>query len=149
MADLAVRERAIHRLDILGRQLGRVEAGDLYRIVTDGRSIDRDVLRRRAEAAAADAGLADLLKDARQRFVEWADEAFRRAGYDPSWIALNWGRSLGTAEDRAAAFRTIDDAVVATVAHELIPEPDRRELREPFDRMLALRPERRARADEH
>jgi hypothetical protein len=91
------------------------------------------------------AGLEDLLVEARARFRDWLELAYNRGGYDPTPIGLNWGRTLGSVTDRVDVFRTVDDAVLATVARELISEDDRRTLFEPYARMLALRPERRAR----
>jgi hypothetical protein len=139
-----VRERAEHRLDILARQLDRVGIADLRRIVTVDETREHRRRRESAGRAIRAAGLGDLLDDARPRFETWAERVFSFGGYDPTWIALNWGRSLGPVGDRVATFLTIDDAVLATVAYELIPDIDRQALIEPFDRMMALRPDRRA-----
>lgn len=129
----------------MARQLERVGLVDLRRVVTEGSPPGRRTLRDETERAIDRAGLADLLLDARSRFQEWLERTYNRGGYDPTPIALNWGRTLGSVADRVDVFRTVDDAVLATVAHELISEDDRRALFEPYVRMLALRPERRAR----
>jgi hypothetical protein len=139
------RSRAEQRLELMARQLERVGLVDLRRVVTEGGPPGRSALRREAEMAVGRADLEDLLIDARTRFQDWLERAYNRGGYDPTPIALNWGRSLGSAADRVDVFRSVDDAVLATVAHELIAEDDRHALFEPYARMLALRPERRAR----
>jgi hypothetical protein len=126
-------------------QLERVGLVDLRRVVTEGGPPGRRNLRNETEAAVRRAELADLLLDARARFQDWLERAYNRGGYDPTPIGLNWGRTLGSTEDRFDVFRTVDDAVLATVAHELISEDDRQALYEPYARMLALRPARRAR----
>jgi hypothetical protein len=147
MTDPGVLERAIHRLDILARQLERVQLADLQRIVTDAPTPERSLLRLSAEDAVRAAGLGDLLDSARARFEVWAERSFRGGG--PAGTGPFWGSSRGSIEERIAIFRTVDEAVLATVAHGLIAEPDRQALREPFDRMMELRPERRtARRDE-
>ena len=133
------RDRAIHRLDILSRQLERVGAGDLRRVVTDPRTPERGLLRIAAQDAVESAGLGDLLDEARSRFRTWTERVLRAGGYAPIATAM-WGRVGSSVEDQVAIARTVDDAVVATVAHELIPDLDRRALMEPFDRMLELRP---------
>ena len=47
-----------------------------------------------------------------------------------------WGTTLGPVEDRVNVFRAVDDAVLATVAHEVIAEDDRIALLEPYDRLI-------------
>jgi hypothetical protein len=145
VSDSGPRARAEQRLEIMARQLERVGLADLRRVVTEGGPPGRRSLRRETEAAVRRADLADLLVEARARFQDWLERAYNRGGYDPTPIGLNWGRTLGSVADRVDVFRTVDDAVLATVAHELIPEDDRQVLLEPYARMLALRPERRAR----
>jgi hypothetical protein len=145
MTDGDPRARAEQRLEIMARQLEHVGLVDLRRVVTEGGPPGRASLRRETEAAVTRADLGDLLADARTRFRDWLEQAYNRGGYDPTPIALNWGRTLGSVEDRVDVFRTVDDAVLATVAHELVPDEDRQALFEPYARMLALRPERRPR----
>lgn len=143
--DTELGRRAARRLGILGRQLERVGLADLRRVVTVGEAPGRARLRARAEKAAVEAGLGDLLGDARSRARDWVDLAYARGGYDPTSVGLNWGRTFGTAAERVAVFRSVDDAVLATVARELVPVEDHQALMEPYTRMLALRPERPAR----
>ncbi len=145
MSEGGPRARAEHRLEILARQLERVGLTDLRRVVTEGGPPGRRSLRRETEAAVTRAELGELLAEARARFQDWLERAYNRGGYDPTPLGLNWGRSIGSVADRVDVFRTVDDAVLATVAHELIPEGDRQVLLEPYARMLALRPDRRTR----
>jgi hypothetical protein len=138
-----LRDKAAHRLDILARQLDRVGLADLA-VVTEGRSADREALRRRAVGAATAAGLGDVLADARSRFRDWLQAAYNRIRSDLEVIQVARGSSLGSVADRVDAFLAVDDAVIATVAFGLIPEDARDGLLEPLGRMLAARPPRRA-----
>jgi hypothetical protein len=134
-----LRERAVHRLDILARQLDRVGLADLA-VVTENRSPEREALRRRAVGATTAAGLGPLLADARPRFRDWLQAAFNRIRSDLEVIQVARGSSLGSVADRIDVFLAVDDAVIATVAHDLIPDDDRQTLMDPLAAMLAARP---------
>ena len=139
------RARAERRLAILARQLERVglDGG----VITAADPPGRAMLRSRTEAAIGAAGLADLLADAQARFRDWVQGAFNRSRSDLKVIQYAWGATLGPVEDRLNIFRAVDDAVLATVAHELIPEDDRVALVEPYRRLVADRSAARPRSD--
>ncbi len=141
MSGSGPRARAQQRLAILARQLERVGLADAQ-VITDADAPGREVLRHRAKTVVTAAGLAGLLADAQGRFRDWIQGAYNRVRSDLEVIQYRLGSTLGPVEDRVDVFRAVDDAVLATVGYELIPEDDRVELLEPYDRLLALRPER-------
>ena len=146
MAEPTPRERAEQRLEILARQLERVGLADAQ-VITEPDPPGRGQLRRRAEMALKSAGLADLLDDALRRFRDWVQGAYNRQRSDLEVIQVSWGSTIGPAEDRVSVFRAVDDAVLATIAHELIAEDDRLALLEPYGRLMTIRRERHARSD--
>lgn len=129
------RARAEQRLAILARQLERLGLDGA--VITDADPPGRALLRRRTGDAVAAAGLADLLADGRARFRDWVLGTFNRTRSDLEVVQYARGSTMGPVEDRLNVFRAIDDAVLATVAHELIPEDDRRALLEPYGRVVA------------
>ena len=93
---------------------------------------ERDRLRERAETAAEDAGRLDEFDAAAERAVALAIEAFSFRGYEPTWFGPNWGRSLGRVDDRARLLAAIEDAALAAVVADLVPN-DAEALSEPFE----------------
>jgi hypothetical protein len=136
----ALRARTLHRLDILSRQFDRMLPADLRRIALSADTPERARLRSRAQSRAIGAGLGGILDDARARFRDRIVEIYNLGGYDPTAIGLNWGRSNGTATDRVETFLAVEDAVLATVAQELIPADDRWILSEPYDVLVSMKP---------
>jgi hypothetical protein len=95
----------------------------------------RGELLARATAAATAAG-PDRLAELRAvpvRVGELAFRSFSFRGYEPSWFGLIWGRSIGRAGDRARLVAAVEDAAVAEVVADLLPEDDLAALREPFE----------------
>jgi hypothetical protein len=137
------RDRALQRLDLLARQLERVGLADLQ-VVTDHDAPGRDPIRRQATEAAVKSGLGEVLADARNRFRDWVQGAYNRLRSDPYWAQVG-GLAQGPVDDRIDVFWAVDDAVLATLAHELISEEDRQALLEPYARMMAFGPEPRTR----
>ena len=80
--------------------------------------------------------MADLLAEARERFRDWVQGAYNRMRSDLKVVSYAWGTTMGPVEDRVNVFRAVDDAVLATVAHELIPEEERLALLEPYGRLV-------------
>jgi hypothetical protein len=99
---------------------------------------ERAALLARAEAAAEEAGRFDEVRAAPKRAREALVQAFSFRGYDPTWFGLNWGRSLGRADDRARLVAAVEDAAVAAVVADLLPEDDVATLREPFERVASM-----------
>jgi hypothetical protein len=88
-----------------------------------------------ATAAAAEHGedrLAEL-KSIPDRVGDLAFRSYSFRSYEPSWFGLIWGRSIGRAADRARLVAAVEDAAVAEVVADLLPEEDLAALREPFE----------------
>ena len=98
----------------------------------------RATLLASAEAVAAGAGRLDELQAAPGRAREAVIRAFAIRAYDPTWFGLNWGRSLGRADDRARLLAAVEDAAVAAVVADLLPPNDIAALREPFERVASM-----------
>jgi hypothetical protein len=143
---LNVRERARHRLDILARQLERTGLSDPS-VLTEGTPPGRAALRSRVETAVAGAGLSEVLADARTRFRDWVEGAYNRSRADLKAIGWNYAGRMGPVEDRVDVYLAVDDAVLATVAHEVVSEDDRQALLEPYLRMMAIHPRRSTRTE--
>lgn len=131
---LGPRARAEQRLAILARQLERV--GLQGGVITAADPPGRATLRSQAEAAIGAAGLTDLLAAGQTRFRDWVQGAYNRTRSDLKVVQYAWGTTLGPVEDRLNVFRAVDDAVLATVAHEVIAEDDCIALLEPYDRLI-------------
>lgn len=99
---------------------------------------ERSALVQRAESAAEAAGRYDEVRAAPGRAREALVQAFSFRAYDPTWFGLNWGRSLGRADDRARLVAAVEDAAVAAVVADLLPEDDIATLREPFERVASM-----------
>ena len=99
---------------------------------------ERTVLLARAITAAEEAGRLDEVRAAPGRAREVIVRAFSFRAYDPTWFGLNWGRSLGRADDRARLLAAVEDAAIAAVVADLLPEDDIAALREPFERIASM-----------
>ena len=133
-----IRERAEQRLAILARQLERVGVAGLI-VVTDAHPPGRDTLRRSAELAIARAGLAAVLADGRAGFRAWVEQALNQTRSDMKVIQYALGPALGPVQDRVDLLMAVDDAVLGSVGHEVLMEETRRDLLEPFERMMGGR----------
>jgi hypothetical protein len=98
----------------------------------------RTALLARAITAAEEAGRLDEVRAAPGRAREIIVQAFSFRAYDPTWFGLNWGRSLGRADDRARLLAAVEDAAIAAVVADLLPEDDVAGLREPFERIASM-----------
>jgi len=72
------------------------------------------------EAAAEASGRSVLLGEARNEAREMALRRYGEGTLNPTWIALNWALSGGTAEDRASIAVALSDAVSAAVVEDLV-----------------------------
>jgi hypothetical protein len=116
------------------RELGRLSIDDLALVALPEPDPDeRAGLLQRAVDAAAGSGRRDLLAAAPARARDTLFRAYSRRGYDPTWFGLNWGRSLGRADDRARLVAAVEDAAVAAVVADLLPAADVAALREPYE----------------
>jgi hypothetical protein len=85
------------------------------------------------DRAARATNRSDLVELARTKVGVQLDEAFDRHGYDATWVGLNWGVSLGPTRDRVALGLAAQDAAVAAVLQDALPEDVLADLTEPFD----------------
>jgi hypothetical protein len=116
------------------RELGRLSIDDLAMVALSEPDRDeRAELLQRAVDVADAAGRRALLASAPARARDTLFRAYSRRGYDPTWFGLNWGRSLGRADDRARLVAAVEDAAVAAVVADLLPADDVAALREPYE----------------
>lgn len=115
-------------------ELGRLSVDDLTMVALPEPDPDeRAELLQRAVDAAAAGGRREALAAAPGRARDALFRSYSRRGYDPTWFGLNWGRSLGRADDRARLVAAAEDAAVAAVVAGLLPDEDLAALREPFE----------------
>lgn len=125
-------ERFLDELDHIGIEdiaLVSLPAGDVPA---------RAHARAAAVAAASYAGLGQVLRESREQARARIVRMYDRNMYQPTWAGLNWGRSLGTVEDRVAVSAAVEDAAIATVALGLIPADQAGELLEPMRLVVAM-----------
>lgn len=126
------------RIDAFLARLERVSIDDLQVLALQPADVDeRDALLDQVDAAARAAGRLDELDDA----ADLANEAIVRElafrGYEPTWLGLNWGRSMARTEDRAALIQAVEDAAMAAVVADLVPE-HAAALAEPFELVASM-----------
>ena len=115
-------------------ELGRFSVDDLAMVALPEPDPDeRAALLQRAVDAAHAADRREELAAAPARAREQLFRAWSRRGYEPTWFGLNWGRSLGRADDRARLVAAVEDAAVAAVVADLLSAEDVGALREPFE----------------
>jgi hypothetical protein len=115
-------------------ELGRFSVDDLAMVALPEPDPDeRAALLQRAVDAAHAADRREELAMAPARAREQLFRAWSRRGYEPTWFGLNWGRSLGRADDRARLVAAVEDAAVAAVMADLLSPEDVGALREPFE----------------
>lgn len=93
----------------------------------------RRALLQRALDAAVSSGRGDEARTAPGRARDAIVRAYSFRGYDATWFGLNWGRSIGRADDRARLIAAIEDAALAEMVADLLPLDDVAALREPFE----------------
>jgi hypothetical protein len=111
------------RIDAFLARLEQLSIDDLQVLSLPRADPDaRDELLDRVDAAARAAGRLDELDDAadRARAVIVNELSFR--GLEPTWFGLNWGRALARSEDRATLVEAVEDAAIAAVVADLVPE---------------------------
>jgi hypothetical protein len=128
------RDRAAERLDAFLARMDRLGLEDLRLIslpLPD--PDDRGALLAVVDRAAAVAGRTDLVDDARRKARKAIVGAYARHQYDPTWAGLNWGRSLGTANERVGLALAVEDAAVASVMQDLLDDEAVSALTERFE----------------
>ena len=99
---------------------------------------ERTDMLARAITVAEEAGRLDEVRAAPGRAREVIVQGFSFRAYEPTWFGLNWGRSLGRADDRARLLAAVEDAAIAAVVADLLSEDDVAALREPFARIASM-----------
>jgi hypothetical protein len=133
MTDAIVRP-STDPLEAFLAELGRLNIDDLLMIaLPEPDPEERAGLLQRAVDAAHAADRREALAVAPIKARDQLFRAWSRRGIDPTWFGLNWGRSLGRADDRARLIAAVEDAAVAAVVADVLPEEDVAALREPFE----------------
>jgi hypothetical protein len=112
------------RLDAFARRLERLQVDLLpaFALSADDRSLQ--AARRAAARIAHDRGLEETIESARAWITDWTLRVYGSWQYQPTFIGLNWGRSMGRPEDRARVAETLSDAVVAVSLGDLLDPGD-------------------------
>jgi len=131
----------LERLDHLG-----IEDVALVSLPPEG-AAERTPAREAAVAECAAAGLGPLLDSTREKARARVIRMYDRNMYQPTWAGLNWGRSLGTVEDRVAVAAAIEDAAIGTVAMDVAMAADVDALLEPMRMLVAMHPDETPRSE--
>jgi hypothetical protein len=109
------------RVEALFREFDRLTPDELGRIGLHRRD-DRvaATLRNAVHAAAAETGRERLVSEARALAREAVLRRYADGTLHPTWIALNWGLSQGTVEDRVAIVEALADAAAAAVVADVL-----------------------------
>jgi hypothetical protein len=136
LADARLRvERFFGELDHIG-----IEDVALVSLPQDG-AAERTPPREAAAAACIEAGLGPLLTETRDKARTRVSRMYDRNMYQPTWAGLNWGRSLGTIEDRVAVAAAVEDAAIGTVAADVAMPADVDALLEPLRLLASMHPD--------
>jgi len=100
----------------------------------------RGPARSAAVSAAEQAGLGPYLAETREKARAHVVRMYDRNAYQPTWAGLNWGRSLGTIEDRVTVAAAVEDAAIGTVAADVASADAVEELLEPMRLLIAMHP---------
>jgi hypothetical protein len=120
--------------------IDRLGVDDLGRLaLPPGDRGDRVTARERALADADEAGLRPLVDEAAREARDLVIRAFASNQYQPTWAGLQWGRSLGSARDRANLIVAVEDAVLAAAVSDVAEADDVAVLAEPIETLLAMR----------
>jgi hypothetical protein len=132
-------DEARARLEAYIARLQRLDLEDLRLLalpLPDPR--ERAALLDEVNRAATAAGRAALVEEGRRRTREAVVIAYDRHMYDPTWAGLNWGRSLGTTNDRLGLVVAAEDAAVASIMADVLDEDSLATLSEPFEHAAGM-----------
>ena len=111
------------RVEALFAKLNTLTPDELGRIGLLRPPEERKALIAAVDAAARATGRQELVAGARRQAGDIVMRRYADGTYRPTWIALNWGLSGGTVEDRVAVVEAVADAAaVAAVSDALDPE---------------------------
>jgi len=134
---VAARARVVDVLD----RFRRLDPEGLTLVALEDDDPNRRAARARARAAAHAAGLGKLLDEGTRSAADLVLREFAEGSYRPQPFGLNWGQSLGTAQDRAGIALAVQDAVAVAIVEDLLPEADSAVLATPFETLeVADRP---------
>ena len=131
----------LERLDHLG-----IEDVGLVSLPHEG-AAERTPAREAAVTECAAAGLGPVLEATREKARARVIRMYDRNMYQPTWAGLNWGRSLGTVEDRVAVAAAVEDAAIGTVAMDVAMAADVEALLEPMRLLAAMHPDETPRSE--
>jgi hypothetical protein len=132
-------DRAAERLHGFLERLDRLALEDLRLVSLPLPDPDeRAALLSEIDRVAADAGRRPLVEVARTKTREAIERAYARHQYDPTWAGLNWGRSLGTTNDRLSLALAAEDAAVASVMSDLLDDDTTAVLTEAFEHAAGM-----------
>jgi hypothetical protein len=132
-------ESARERLEAFLARLDRLALEDLRLLALPlPDPTERAAFLDEVRSAAATAGRTALVEEAQQRAREAIVTAYNRHQYDPTWVGLMWGRSLGTTKDRLGLALAAEDAAVAAVMDDLLDDDLVATLTEPFEHAAGM-----------
>ena len=100
--------------------LERARHVELGRVVVGRAPAEVVSARRRALAAADQAGRSELVRDARQAAAAFVDRAFARQAFSGTWMLTEMAVSVARPADRAAAAEALADALTADAVADLV-----------------------------
>jgi hypothetical protein len=139
LATMTEVSEAADRLEDFLARLDRLDLEDLRLLSLplpypdERRALHAEIMRQ-ADAV----GRRAMVEDARARAREAIISAYTNHQYDPTWIALNWARSLGTTKDRLGLILAAEDAAVAAVLGDVLDEDLAAELSERFEQAAGM-----------
>jgi hypothetical protein len=133
-------DRAVDAVDEFLRHLERFSLDDLSVLALPPPVADEQrALRERVVLAADQSGRTVELERAVASARDWIVGAFSFRSYEPTWFGLNWGRSIGRAQDRAVLIDCVLDAAASVVVADLLDDADLAALRDPLDLVVSMR----------
>ena len=130
----AGQDNAVDRIAPFLERLSHLNLDDLAMLaLPEPDAAARNELLQRALDTAEAAGRGPAAREAPSRARDAMVRAYSFRGYDATWFGLNWGRSIGRANDRARLIAAIEDAALAEVVADLLPADDVATLRDPFE----------------
>lgn len=136
-----VRAAAAERVRGFLAQIERLGPADFERFALEGVDTEgRRAARASASQAAREAGLSRLLENARTEARLAVERSLVGDLYQPTFVGLNWSRSIARPADQAAMAATVEDAASAAVVDGLVSAVIVDRLREPFEFVAAAAP---------
>ncbi len=109
------------RVEGLFAAFDRLTPDELARIgLRRGDEADREALLSAVGSAAAATDRERLIVEARDGAREAVLRRYAEGTLHPTWLALNWGLSQGTVEDRVAIVEALADAAAAAVVADVL-----------------------------